>query len=909
MRRRSKLIVLIPVLGIAACLCAWGASEWLINRTGKTATGVEVEFDRAVRITDYEEDIFPNVDPAGRSETFVFDGGSAPSGRRFKIAWSPSSAEIVRFEWIVKPTASPATDPSTGLCTEARRDEANRLLDQGRDLRDGDPQAAMPVLKQALSIYEACGDHEGQADCLWSLGYCSRRLTETTETLRSSLQYYERALEEYATFGEPEGQASCNMAIGRICFLMAEYPRAIDAFEQAIRRYEALDELREVSLGWYRLGTCYYDLGDIAKCFECTESALHAAELGGFAAIQAVALAEMGGCLFVLGEVEHSAELFLQSNEIMATLGDAGDRIEWYGHVIEGWRRELHEQYTEAIEAYTQSLSVARTAGSPSDQLFSLSSIALCEVFLGRYEAAPQRLDEALLLARTYGYPRYEWWLLWWLGKAYEGLGDLRQARISLEAALQEVEAIRGRIELEDLKRSFLGTARGLYEDYLRILLQAGLARDTLLTAERCRARTLLDLLAAGPVDAAEYGIEDGIRSGAVNASAITRDLSQITESLPANTAALEYFVSSETTYVWSVRGGMVGCPIQIDMSSSMLRRQVLTLRMELEATSTGLTSLPSENMYALSRDLYELLIAPIEDQLEGVEHLVIVPSGPLYYLPFCALLDCPNCEGVEFLGGEHLIERFSLSYAPSLTTLKYAWTTADTAQVDSLFLALADPATGEARMLRLPDAQREAESVAMLFDPSEVYVDRAATEDILAARSEEAGRILLSTHGSFNPANPMFSYLLLSPTEKNDGRLYTHEIFGLDLHTDLVTLSACETLLPALQDMEDDVRSVRGIPAGEDVELTEELLASLTAGDEIVGLTRAFLYAGTPSVLSSLWQVVSETTEPLMVAFHGYLQSGLDKAEALRQAQLDTMAMYPHPRYLAAFELVGDWR
>jgi len=73
--------------------------------------------------------------------------------------------------------------------------------------------------------------------------------------------------------------------------------------------------------------------------------------------------------------------------------------------------------------------------------------------------------------------------------------------------------------------------------------------------------------------------------------------------------------------------------------------------------------------------------------------------------------------------------------------------------------------------------------------------------------------------------------------------------------------------------------------------------------------VTRALLYAGTPSVLSSLWNVVSQTTEPLMVAFYGYLKEGLRKAEALRQAQLDVIGIYPHPRYWAAFCLVGDWR
>lgn len=82
-----------------------------------------------------------------------------------------------------------------------------------------------------------------------------------------------------------------------------------------------------------------------------------------------------------------------------------------------------------------------------------------------------------------------------------------------------------------------------------------------------------------------------------------------------------------------------------------------------------------------------------------------------------------------------------------------------------------------------------------------------------------------------------------------------------------------------------------------------------MTAGDEIVGLTRALLYAGTPSVVSTLWRVVSQTPELLMVAFYESLQQGLDKAEALRQAQLEVMSSYPRPRHWAAFELMGDWR
>ena len=83
----------------------------------------------------------------------------------------------------------------------------------------------------------------------------------------------------------------------------------------------------------------------------------------------------------------------------------------------------------------------------------------------------------------------------------------------------------------------------------------------------------------------------------------------------------------------------------------------------------------------------------------------------------------------------------------------------------------------------------------------------------------------------------------------------------------------------------------------------------SRQSGDEVVGLTRAFLFAGTPSVLASLWSVYSEATKDLMVAFYGYLEQGLDKAEALRAAQRDVRKTHPHPAFWTAFNLIGDWR
>ena len=121
------------------------------------------------------------------------------------------------------------------------------------------------------------------------------------------------------------------------------------------------------------------------------------------------------------------------------------------------------------------------------------------------------------------------------------------------------------------------------------------------------------------------------------------------------------------------------------------------------------------------------------------------------------------------------------------------------------------------------------------------------------------------------NEANSLFSAIILSRDSMNDGRLEMREVYELDLRysTDLVVLSACQTNV-----------------------------GSIYPGDEVVGLTRAFLYAGTPTVVSSLWSVDDEATEFLMVQFYLNLLDGKSKADALRSAQIDTREKFPHPYY-----------
>jgi CHAT domain-containing protein len=186
----------------------------------------------------------------------------------------------------------------------------------------------------------------------------------------------------------------------------------------------------------------------------------------------------------------------------------------------------------------------------------------------------------------------------------------------------------------------------------------------------------------------------------------------------------------------------------------------------------------------------------------------------------------------------------------------------------------------GEALVLSydLAEGRREAQAVARVYRVQPL-LDDTASETLLRARAGEAGILHVASHGILETANPLFSRVLLAPDTENDGALEVHEVYSLDLRgTGMVVLSACETNL--------------GI---------------LTGGDDLVGLTRAFIYAGTPSVVASLWRVEEEATRLFMESFYRHLHQGKMKAEALQAAQQELRSQYAAPYYWAGFVLTGD--
>jgi CHAT domain-containing protein len=193
---------------------------------------------------------------------------------------------------------------------------------------------------------------------------------------------------------------------------------------------------------------------------------------------------------------------------------------------------------------------------------------------------------------------------------------------------------------------------------------------------------------------------------------------------------------------------------------------------------------------------------------------------------------------------------------------------------------------SGRWELRPLVESAREVSGIAKLYGPDKVAVylrETAKEENVKGNESlSTARRIHFATHGVMSERQPQYSGLVLTLDEdpQEDGLLQVYEIFNLKLNAELVVLSACKTGL------------------GKEVK-----------GEGLIGLTRAFMYAGAPSVVVSLWQVADRSTAEMMVKFYEQLDRAEDKAEALRQAKLAMIqaGRYAHPFYWAPFILVGE--
>ena len=323
-----------------------------------------------------------------------------------------------------------------------------------------------------------------------------------------------------------------------------------------------------------------------------------------------------------------------------------------------------------------------------------------------------------------------------------------------------------------------------------------------------------------------------------------------------------EYFTTEDLTLLFIVRADFTEPQVvEIPGSLEALRSYV---RANFGAGSVG------SKVRELNESEFQERCAPFIEPIlpwaaEG-DILWLVPHDVLHYLPLHALQ-------VE---GRSLAERNPVCYSPSASVMSYCHAKRKPARGGGALVL------GDSRPdMPLPFAREEARRVARLLGSEPLLGSAAAKRKVVEALADEAGRqavdvLHVACHGYFDPAEALKSGLVLAP-DGDGGTLTAEQIFGLQMRAELVTLSACES----------GVNERR-------------------PGDELIGLTRALIYAGTPSVLVSLWRVDDLATALLMEQFYRAWRGGMGKAPALQAAQCWLMRL-PRDEALALVKTARD--
>jgi len=820
----------------------------------------------------------------------------------------------------------------------------------------GDYQRSLTNYQHALELFRAIKQPEGEEEALGNIGGVHLELGE----FREGEKYYQQAFEIDAAnkfkrdasddlgnlalcqlgLGQPQdavatfdhalalareggfeqeeadwhkGKGSALLRLGKYDLAREEYRRAIQVYEQAGLKRELVEALNDE-------GTLLAQLGDGVSAEKDYRHAVELARAIGHPAGVTANLMSLADLEWRRQRYDQAAALY---REAFARAQEAGEKGSMADSLVQ-LALTLRDQgrIKEALPSAQQALEIARSTGarlSEAQALYALGELArrggeparALENYAGGEKIAPAANDTEL-----------GWQLAYGRGQALEALARNEEAVAAYRRAVGIIEGVRNQLREERFQGGYIEDKFQVYVALVRLLLKMGKPGQAFVYSEKLRAQSYLNLLNHNQFAAASQKetelrsqirelqraveqenhkppseqrrgrvaafsarlaeaerqyqalIDDRRNSGPDDAAerALRVPMPEQVESrLPAHSALVEYIVGDDAVAIFVVRHDSVRAK-RIPVRAADLRAKIELFR---DLIAQGGT----DDWIKPATSLYSLLVAPIEQAgwLKGVTRLAIVPHGALYYLPFAALPRPPNPARPDGNGQHFLVQDYVVSYLPAASALVYAPTAKD--PEGSLF-ALA-PARSH-----LPYAQDEARAVGAFFtERSLVIIGDGATETAFKRQAGRYGIIHLASHGFFDKVNPIFSGVELEPDAQNDGRLEVYEILRLRLKARLVTLSACETALGS------------------------GYFSEFPAGDDFVGLTRAFLSAGSSAVLASLWEVNDRSTMEFMQGFYRDLGKSGD-AVALRNAQLAMLGAggrYAHPYYWAPFVLVGS--
>ncbi|MBL9086964.1 MAG: CHAT domain-containing protein [Planctomycetia bacterium] len=734
----------------------------------------------------------------------------------------------------------------------------------------GDLDQAAAAYGAALALH-AADDRVERARTLSSLADLHRQRGD----LGRALSVAEEALAAVEGAGMPDAEAAARAALATMLFHVGDYDRSVRLHRQALEAYEASGARAGIAAQTVELGNIHLARHELDEAAEYLERALEAWEALGQRRNIALVLANLGLVARERGDPARALSLYERAGRLQAEAGERRGAALTLGNVG-SVRRDLGEssKAAEAFQRAIDELEALRDPVSTAEVLAKLASLRLAErdpsAALDLSRRAVARLALAGRdLAPTEGLAARERVAL-----AYDtgtaaavALGDVEALASFLEQgrARSWLDALRARTALEavvvpDELRRAESTARAKLTAALDGLRRASAGDD------RARLRAAVD-----EVDRAHEGVAAAVariqREAKAGAAVLHPDVATVDAvrgTLSPGDALVLYGLSPSSA-----------CALVVEPRGA--RIVSLPAARTVEAAVAALAfDAPEVDPSPAIAHLAELVVKPL-GLTPAVRRVLVSPSGALSYVPFAAL-----------------IPDRAVAYAPSGTV--HRWLRDQGALRGDGVLALGDPdyATrvderalevhrgAAARLAPLPGTRREVEAFGDLK-----LLAADATEARLRAALATRPRwraVHLACHGLVDAERPMRSSLAITPSGDDDGFLTCLDVFRLEAPADLVVLSACET--------------GRG---------------KVVLGEGIVGLTRAFMYAGSPRVVCSLWKVDDAATSALMTKFYELWNpkdgsKGLPTAEALREAQAFVRAreQWKHPYYWAAWVLWG---
>ena len=771
------------------------------------------------------------------------------------------------------------------------------------DLRLSSYAKAKQFYAKAYSIYERLDRKKGMGQALLDIGRCNRLLGN----FREAEEHYREAL-DLTGAKRDHRQLRANILIEQAnnAWYQARYQTAFGLQRKVLDLADQNEWSLEKVMALNTSGLIWWTLGDHERALRELEDALSLArtlkirrdEVATSLNNIGIVYREMGDSKKALKALEEALAIDREINSKWAIAYDLKNIALTY---LEMGKPE------KAAALFEEALATASEIGNKINEAKILLGQGKALASAGRDAEANKAFQKALKVSRSMALRETEWPALYGIARLRLKEDKKEEAERILIQALSVIEGMRAEIKIDRLRDKFISNKLGVYETLVSLLVDMGKTREAFDIAERSRARNFIDLLGSqrltlkGKIDQDLYDRQKTIQARihehqallaqtgnkherkayqrdlkrledqyqdlmseiqaknpelATLVSVNPLNLSQVQALLEPGVAILVYYTLSDEILCWHITAHSVEL-FRTPLGRKTLGMAVLNYRRMLQNLE------PLEDQ---SRELYSWLLAPVMPKVGSARVLGIVPHGILHHLSFATLND----------GNNYVADRIPLFYLPSASLLRY---TLERRKTDKNIrvLAIGNPDLNNPA-LNLPFAEREVSTIHWNFPDTTLLTRDKATESWVIRNIADFGIIHLASHGEFDAVNPLFSALKLAKDAHSDGDLRASETFGLQINADLVMLSACQTGL-----------------------------GKITNGDDVIGFNRAFIYAGTHAIISSLWRVSDISTAMLVKQFYREYKTQ-NKANSLRRAILHVKNRYPHPGYWGAFLLVGDY-